>query len=313
MRGFKTCKIIYVGCLVVASCFAFFNNTASSALAAQTYYEIVDADSTTIHFVLDGVPFDFKKVEGGKMNLGPLGICNLDTYWMMETEFTNKLIRIINNLQNSFFINHFIQHSDEIYAAYYAAFIDYQDSPILLYDNYTPNSYYDGNSRYHYCKHCIESVISTFNTTYSGFSFALPSAQQWVFAARGGKLSEKFIYSGSNDIDNVAWFYGNSMLETSKGSGRIPHAAKQLSPNELGLYDMCGNAAEAINADIKSTRIIEVEDEGWYGSSYSTPRTISHFVYCGGDVLTEANKCYPSLLDMEPTYMTFRLVLIPNK
>ncbi len=76
---------------------------------------------------------------------------------------------------------------------------------------------------------------------------------------------------------------------------------------------MCGNAAEAINADIKSTRIIEVEDEGWYGSSYSTPRTISHFVYCGGDVLTEANKCYPSLLDMEPTYMTFRLVLIPNK
>jgi len=43
----------------------------------------------------------------------------------------------------------------------------------------------------------------------SGLTFALPSESQWEYAARGGKLSKGYTYSGSNKISEVAWYYGN--------------------------------------------------------------------------------------------------------
>ena len=73
-----------------------------------------------------------------------------------------------------------------------------------------------------------------------GQSFRLPTEAEWEFAARGGNLSHGYKYAGSDNIDEVAWYHGNTQL----GSTCYPHNVGQKHPNELGLYDMSGNATE---------------------------------------------------------------------
>ena len=70
----------------------------------------------------------------------------------------------------------------------------------------------------------------------TGIDFRLPSEAEWEFAARGGNNSMGTVYSGSNDIEEVAWFFGNSK--------KTLHPVKQKKPNELGVYDMNGNVKE---------------------------------------------------------------------
>lgn len=72
----------------------------------------------------------------------------------------------------------------------------------------------------------------------TGLEFRLPLAEEWVYASVGGKYSKGYLYSGSNDIDEVAWYSGNS--------GSRAHPVAQKKSNELGLYDMSGNYAELI-------------------------------------------------------------------
>ena len=70
----------------------------------------------------------------------------------------------------------------------------------------------------------------------TGMTFRLPTEAEWEFAARGGRKSQGFRYAGGNDIDEVAWYDGNS--------GNKTHPVKQKRGNELGLYDMSGNVWE---------------------------------------------------------------------
>ncbi len=70
----------------------------------------------------------------------------------------------------------------------------------------------------------------------TGKIYRLPTEAEWEYAARGGKHSMGFKFSGSQSINSVGWHIGNS------GSGTHPVAQKYR--NELGLYDMSGNVWE---------------------------------------------------------------------
>lgn len=78
-----------------------------------------------------------------------------------------------------------------------------------------------------------DSIVCDFSAT----GFRLPTEAEWEFAAKGGNLSKRYTYSGSDFPEDVAWFQKNS------GSG-TPHDVMTLAPNELGLFDMSGNVFE---------------------------------------------------------------------
>ncbi|MDC0315016.1 formylglycine-generating enzyme family protein [bacterium] len=73
------------------------------------------------------------------------------------------------------------------------------------------------------------SVLSTAN------GYRLPSEKEWEFAARGGVQTKGYEYSGSNDVNAVSWYNGNS-------NSTQDVATKQA--NELGIHDMSGNVWE---------------------------------------------------------------------
>ncbi|MCB5253336.1 MAG: formylglycine-generating enzyme family protein [Candidatus Cloacimonetes bacterium] len=74
---------------------------------------------------------------------------------------------------------------------------------------------------------------------WSANGYRLPTEMEWMYAAKGGALtpaSGYSTYAGSNVLDDVGWYLGNS--------GSSPHTVGTKLPNELGIYDMTGNVNE---------------------------------------------------------------------
>ena len=88
-------------------------------------------------------------------------------------------------------------------------------------------------------------IMDLFDMT--NIEFDLPSAEEWLYAARSGSYHDSTIYVGNDNADAVAWYKDNSngMIHPSDGQqGKFP--------NRLDLYDMSGNVGEFCNTPIVS-------------------------------------------------------------
>ena len=88
----------------------------------------------------------------------------------------------------------------------------------------------------------VEDFINKLNLL-TGKSFRLPTEEEWEYAARGGQKSNMFVYSGSNNVHEVACCY-----ESGKPNRRPPIGTKKS--NELGLYDMSGCVWEMCDSNV---------------------------------------------------------------
>jgi formylglycine-generating enzyme required for sulfatase activity len=136
-----------------------------------------------------------------------------------------------------------------------------------------------------------------------GYKFRIPTEAQWEYAARGGNMSKNYMFSGSNTIDEVAWYDANSEETT--------HEAGKKIKNELGIYDMSGNVWEWCR---------DRYSENYYSNSPSVnpkgPVQGTQYVLRGGSWAQNELGCRTAtrIKDAPVAYTTnygFRLVLEP--
>ena len=198
-------------------------------------------------FTANGVSFTMVGVQGGTFQMGqsadgnnanPVHSVTLSSYYIGQTEVTQALWKAVMGSNPSRFVG----------------------------DN-RPVEQVSWND----CQTFIQKLNQL-----TGERFRLPTEAEWEFAAKGGTRSNGYTYSGSNSIDNVAWYWDNSSNKT--------HPVATKSPNELGIYDMTGNVWEWC--------------QDWYGSYSSSaqsnpsgPSSGSYRIFRGGSWSRDATYC----------------------
>lgn len=123
------------------------------------------------------------------------------------------------------------------------------------------------------------------------YNLRLPTETEWDIAARGGKKDINGAYAGSIYIDEVGWYAGNS------GGKRYNVALKM--PNELGLYDMTGNASEWCSDWYEGWTLDDPAPPA-ESSNPTGPATGTVKVIRGGDCRTGEEFCYVDSRDNLP-------------
>jgi formylglycine-generating enzyme required for sulfatase activity len=125
--------------------------------------------------------------------------------------------------------------------------------------------------------------------------YRLPTEAEWEYAAGGGQMSRNYAYSGSDDVEEVAWYWRNSGDKPLNGFWNWPALEQNHNqtkpvggkkPNELGLYDMSGNVREWCwdwHGDLKANVTNPQGSQsgyrrvwkggGWMGAAYCTEPT----------------------------------------
>lgn len=205
----------YVRAYAVNSVGVSYGEEISFVTLADEIEEEVEIVTETID--VNGVTFTMIFVEGGIFEMGaqnsdpnkpnydeeawdregPVHLVTLSDYYIGETEVTQELWRAVMGYNQSHFNG--------------------EQKPV------EQVSWYE-------CKNFINKLNQL-----TGKNFRFPTEAEWEFAAKGGNESQGYKYSGSNNIDDVAWY---------SFDGKETRIVKNKLPNELGIYDMCGNVME---------------------------------------------------------------------
>ena len=193
-------------------------------------------------FTVKGVSFTMVAVKGGTFKMGippgeivpdvyndssPCHEVTLSDYYIGETLVTQELFVAVMGYNTTHFVDR----------------LQIADSMGIKYKKKKGELYNDTGKPASDLSHPVDSVsyiecvefIKRLNQL-TGENFKLPTEAQWEYAARGGKSSKGFAYSGSSDVSEVAWFNGNSDNSTKP--------VKSRKPNEIGIFDMTGNVCE---------------------------------------------------------------------
>ena len=166
------------------------------------------------------------------------------------------------------------------------------DNPSKFYGDNLPVDYVSWND--------CQDFINKLNQL-TGLKFRLPTEAEWEFAARGGKQSKGYKYSGSDKIRDVAWYYGNSGIKT--------HKVGTKHPNELGIYDMSGNVWEWCGVCYYSySSSAQTNPTGPSSGSARVLRGGSWSSYARSGRVSDRNYHYPSY---RYDFDGFRVVLVP--
>ena len=90
---------------------------------------------------------------------------------------------------------------------------------------------------------------------------ALPSVEEWEYAAHGGENKETTLYVGDDDVNKVAWYKDNSEGHPHPSDGQ-----QGKDPNMLDLYDMSGNVSELCNSPFDESGLYTI-----CGGNYDSP------------------------------------------
>ena len=193
-------------------------------------------------FNANGVDFNMVKVEKGSFYRGS----SLEEiqYYINRGEDWKRIFPLVT--LNTFFIG-----ETAVTQALWEAVMYEKDDNIAYWDSqkgiYNPSKFKGKDLPVHSLGSAeVPRFLGRLNQL-TGWEFAMPTNDQWEFAARGGNLSKGYKYAGSNSIGEVAWYRGNSNVLCWKGGfdkENRPRPVKTKHPNELGIYDMSGNVGE---------------------------------------------------------------------
>ena len=249
-------------------------------------------------FTVNGVSFTMIAVEGGTFPMGSVRGLDSDAKGN-ESPVNMLLLQLMPKLDSDAKGNESPVHNVTL-SDYYIGETEVTQELWTAVMGNNP-SYYSGNPKRPVEKvtwNACQEFVKKLNQL-TGKNFRLPTEAEWEYAARGGKKSKGYKYSGSNTIDDVAWYPSNSGSKT--------HDVKTKQANELGIYDMSGNVYEWC--------------QDWYGSYSSSSQTNptgstsgSFRVYRGGSWISGAGYCrvsyrYYDFPDYSDIFLGLRLSL----
>lgn len=182
-------------------------------LIEETYKKQPSSSASSITIpVKDGISIEMVKVEGGTFMMGATP--EMKNSWTEERPIHQV------TLTNDYYIGKY-----EVTQSLWCALMD--NNPSYFKGDNLPVEQVSWDD--------CQKFINKLNDI-TGRKFRLPTEAEWEYAARGGKKSRGYQYSGSNKISNVAWYSSNSEHKTQPVGLKLA--------NELGLYDMSGNVDE---------------------------------------------------------------------